>query len=143
MRSTRSGGPGPMLVVDAGALFEVVAGASGAEVIRARLAADEEQFAPHLIDVEVFGVIRKHREVGALDETAARQAVEDLRDWPGERTSHRPFLDRAWQLRSSVRGRDAMYVALAEALGATLVTTDARLARAPGLGCAIDVVPAS
>jgi predicted nucleic acid-binding protein len=132
-----------MLVVDAGALFEVVAGAPGAEVIRDRLASDEDQFAPHLIDVEVFGVIRKHRELGRLDETAARQAVEDLHDWPGERASHRPFLGRAWQLRSSVRGQDAMYVALAEALGATLLTTDARLARAPGLRCPIDVVQAS
>lgn len=130
-----------MLVVDAGALFEVVAGTGGAEVIRARLAEDEEQFAPHLVDVEVFGVIRKHRELGLLDATAARQAVEDLRDWPGERASHRPFLERAWELRSSVRGQDAMYIALAEGLGATLLTTDARLARADGPRCPIEVVP--
>ncbi|WP_052669019.1 type II toxin-antitoxin system VapC family toxin [Nitriliruptor alkaliphilus] len=131
-----------MLVVDAGALFEVIAGATTADVIRDRLAEDEEQFAPHLIDVEVLGVIRKHREVGLLDATAARQAVEDLRDWPGERVGHRPFLERAWELRASIRGQDAMYVALAEALGATLLTTDARLARANGPRCPIEVHPA-
>jgi predicted nucleic acid-binding protein len=132
-----------MLVVDAGALFEVIAGTSGAEVIRDRLADDEEQFAPHLIDVEVFGVIRKHRELGLLDATAARQAIEDLRDWPGERVTHRPFLERAWEVRSTVRGQDAMYVALAEALGATLLTTDARLARADGPSCPIELFPAA
>jgi predicted nucleic acid-binding protein len=130
-----------MLVVDAGALFEVIAGTAAADLIRDHLAADEDQFAPHLIDVEVFGVVRKHRERGLLDATAARQAIEDLRDWPGERASHRPFLERACELRSSVRGQDAMYVALAEALDATLLTTDARLARAAGLRCHIEVVP--
>jgi predicted nucleic acid-binding protein len=130
-----------MLVVDAGALFEVVAGTVAADAIRDRLGEDEEQAAPHLIDVEVFGVIRKHRELGLLDATAARQAIEDLRDWPGERAGHRPFLERAWELRSSVRGQDAMYVALAEALGATLLTTDARLPRAAGPRCPIELCP--
>jgi predicted nucleic acid-binding protein len=129
-----------MLVVDAGALFEVVAGTPAAPAIRARLEEDEEQFAPHLIDVEVFGVVRKYHDLGALDGTAARQAVDDLRDWPGERTPHRPLLERAWQLRATVRGPDAMYVALAEALEATLVTTDARLARAPGPRCSFAVI---
>jgi predicted nucleic acid-binding protein len=38
-----------------------------------------------------------------------------------------------WQLRSNLTLGDAAFVALAEALGATLVTTDARLAAAPGL----------
>lgn len=131
-----------MLVVDAGALFEVIAGTRAADRIRDVLTTDEEQFAPHLIDVEVFGVVRKHRELGLLDATAAQQAIADLRDWPGERTSHRPFLERAWELRSSLRGQDAMYVALAEALDATLLTTDARLARASGPRCHVEIIPA-
>jgi predicted nucleic acid-binding protein len=89
----------------------------------------------------VFGVIRRHHELGWLDGTDATQAVEDLRDRPGERMSHRPLLARAWELRSTVRGHDALYVALAEAMGATLLTTDARLARPPGPRCEIAVVP--
>ena len=32
-----------------------------------------------------------------LDLTAATQAVEDLRDWPGERFGHRALLERAWE----------------------------------------------
>jgi predicted nucleic acid-binding protein len=50
------------------------------------------------------------------------------------------MLDRVWQLRDSVRGWDAFYVTLAEALNATLVTLDGRLARVHGLKRQIDVL---
>jgi predicted nucleic acid-binding protein len=129
-----------MLVVDAGCLFEVVAATSASPAIRDRLMTDDDLLAPHLIDVEVFGVIRTFHELGRLDTTAARQAVQDLLDWPGERVGHRPLLERAWELRASVRGSDAMYVALAEAMHATLITTDGRLARANGPRCPIETV---
>jgi len=46
---------------------------------------------------------------------------------------------RTWQLRDNVRGYDALYVALAEALDATLVTLDRRLSTAPGIGCRVEV----
>ncbi|MGE2836100.1 type II toxin-antitoxin system VapC family toxin [Mycobacterium sp. SMC-4] len=129
-----------MLVVDASCLFEVVADTPRADVIRHRLAADTEHAAPEVIDVEVLGVVRAQYLKGALDETAAGQAVADLHDWPGERFAHRWMLDRVWQLRATVRGWDAFYVALAEAMNATLLTMDARLARAPGPLCRIEVV---
>lgn len=129
-----------MLVVDASCLFEVVADTPRSVDIAARLAADTDQLAPEVIDVEVLGVIRTQYLRGALDETAAGQAVADLRDWPGERFAHRWMLDRVWQLRASVRGWDAFYVALAEAMDATLLTMDTRLARAPGPRCRIEVV---
>jgi len=70
---------------------------------------------------------------------AAHQAVEDLRDWPGERFGHRLLLTRAWELREHVRTWDALYVALAEALGATLLTFDERLARTAGSTCDVEV----
>src|SRR5438034_3705795 len=127
-----SGARGPMLVVDASCLCEIVIGAPGAETIRRRLAADDDQVAPHIVDVEVFGVIRREHLRGRLDRTGAAQAVEDLQAWPGERFGHRHLLARAWELRDSVRGWDAMYVALAEAFDAVLVTTDRRLAVATG-----------
>lgn len=129
-----------MLVVDASCLFEVVADTSRASQIAARLAADIDQAAPHVIDAEVFGVIRAQHLRGQLDATAAAQAVADLKDWPGERFGHRRLLERAWQLRDSVRGWDALYVALAESFDATLLTLDARLARAHGPTCRIDVL---
>ena len=131
-----------MLIVDASCLYEVVVDAERAEEVRRRLAVDSEHAAPHVIDAEVLGVLRRDHLVGRLDDTAARQAVEDLRDWPGERFGHRALVERAWQLRDSVRTWDALYVALAEALDAPLLTLDERLARAPGPRCTIDVVGA-
>lgn len=130
---------GPVLVVDASCLFEVLAGAVLAEPIRQRLELDEDHAAPHVIDVEVFGAIRREHRLGQLDQTAADQAVEDLEAWPGERYGHRLLLARAWELRDDVRGWDAMYVALAEALDAVLLTTDTRLAAAHGPTCRIEV----
>jgi predicted nucleic acid-binding protein len=131
---------GPVLVVDASCLYEVLVGGERAEPIRALLASDEDQAAPHLVDAEVLSLIRRDRLRGTLDATAAEQAVEDLADWPGLRYAHAPLLARAWEPRHALRAWDALYVALAEALGARLLTLDARLARARGPACAIEVV---
>ncbi len=137
---TSIAGPGLMLVVDASCLCEVLIGGPTAGAVRERLAAEADHAAPHIIDAEVFGVIRRQHLLGQLDETAAVHAVEDLADWPAERFGHRPLLGRAWELRDTVRGWDAMYVALAEALDAVLLTTDRRLASVPGPTCQIEVI---
>lgn len=129
-----------MLVVDASVLYEVVADSPAAPQLRDRLAADSDHVAPHLVDAEVGAVIQRHHLSGLLDGTAANQAVMDLRAWPAERWSHGPLLARAWELRENVRMYDGLYVALAEALAAPLLTRDARLARAPGLSCAVEVL---
>lgn len=129
-----------MLIVDASCLYEVLVDSPHAEPIRARLAADTDQGAPHLVDAEVLGVIRRHHLAGVLDGTAAAQAVDDLREWPGERFGHRALLERAWELRTSVRSWDALYVALAELMDATLLTLDRRLSRVSGLRCPVEVV---
>lgn len=129
-----------MLIVDASCLYEVVADTARSEQVRERLARDTDQAAPHVVDAEVLGVIRRDVMLGRLDRTAARQAVEDLRDWPAERFGHRSLLERAWELRDAVRTWDALYVALAEALDGTLLTLDGRLARAPGLACRVELL---
>ena len=140
LRWMNIGGHGRMLVVDASCLYEVLVGAARADAIRERLQIDPDQAAPHVIDVEVFSVVRREHRAGRLDRTAAGQAIEDLEAWPAERFSHRLLLDRAWQLRDALRGWDAMYVALAEALNATLLTSDQRLAKATGPRCEIEVL---
>ncbi len=129
-----------MLVVDASVLFEVVADTPESELLRQRLAADTDHGAPHLVDAEVLAVVETQHRRGALDATAAAQCVEDLRGWPGERWPHRPLLARAWELRHNVRGYDALYVALAESLGATLLTRDHRLTRASGITCPVELL---
>jgi predicted nucleic acid-binding protein len=129
-----------MLIVDASCLYEVVADAGRSEEVRARLAADTDQAAPHVVDAEVLGIVRRDHMLGRLDATGARQAVDDLRDWPGERFGHRSLLERAWELRDNVRSWDALYVALAEALDATLITLDRRLGQVEELECAVEVI---
>jgi predicted nucleic acid-binding protein len=127
-----------MLVVDASCVAEVVLAGPDAEVVRRRLAAEPEQAAPHLVDAEVFGVVRRAHLRGRVDPTAARQAVEDLASWPAARVDHRPLLARAWELRDSLSAPDALYVALAEALEVPLLTLDRRLVRAGGLRCRVE-----
>src|ERR1035441_4222389 len=59
---------------------------------------------------------------------------------PAQRAPHRPLLPRCWELRDNLTIYDAAYVALAEALHATLLTGDRRLARAPGPQCPIEIL---
>lgn len=139
-RWTRYADPGQMLIVDASALFEVVADTQLAEQIRLRMDEDVERAAPQVIDVEVLAVIRREHLRGLLDRTKAYLAVQNLRDSPIQRFGHRFLLERAWELRDNVRGWDAFYVALAESFDATLLTLDGRLTRAPGIRCAVEVL---
>ena len=53
---------------------------------------------------------------------------------PMRRVQVRPLLNAAWAKRGHLTVHDALYPALAEHLGATLVTTDLRLSRSPQLG---------
>jgi predicted nucleic acid-binding protein len=131
-----------MVVVDASAWYEALTSSRYSERVRRRLANEPLLAAPHVIDVEVLGVIRRHHLVGKLDATQAHEVIEALSTWRGLRHDHRPLLERAWQLRDNVRGWDAMYVALAESLEAALITTDARLAQANGPRCRFEVIAA-
>ena len=128
-----------MLVVDASCLAEVALAGPDAEPVRRRLAADADQAAPHLVDAEVLGVVRRAHLRGELDLTAAGQAIDDLGSWPGTRVDHRPLLERAWELRHCLTAADALYVALAEALDAPLLTLDERLGRADGPRCPVEI----
>lgn len=138
-RWTTSAARGLMLVVDASCLAEVVLARGRAERVRARLEADPDHAAPHVIDVEVFGIVRRDHLLGKVDSTRADIALRLLREWRGRRFGHVELLRRAWQLRANVRGWDAMYVALAELLGIPLLTLDVRLARAAGPRCSVDL----
>jgi hypothetical protein len=51
-----------------------------------------------------------------------------------------PLVGRALALRDRLTAADAMYVALTETLGLTLVTRDARLARAGGHRARVELV---
>jgi predicted nucleic acid-binding protein len=102
---------------------------------------EEEAGVPHLLDSEVTSVLRRLVLRGDLtveqgDAAMARFGQSDLERFPADWL--RP---RMWDLREDLTAYDATYVALTEAVGATaLLTTDARLAGAPGLRCTVRVV---
>ena len=131
-----------MLVVDASVLATALAddGVDG-DTARGHLRA-QQLAAPELIDLEVASVLRRQLSLARLDGRRARLALEDLLDLPMVRAPHRPLLWRCWELRDNLSVYDAAYVALAEALGTPLLTADARLAKAPGLRCAVELVNA-
>ena len=130
-----------MPVVDASVLVEYLAGGEHAGLARERfVGADEELWAPHLVDAEVGHVLRRAVMSGELSAATARAALEDLADMPLTRASHVGLLERAWTLRPNLTFYDALYVALAERLNMAVLTLDARLARAPGLRVPVDVL---
>jgi predicted nucleic acid-binding protein len=96
--------------------------------------------APHPLDVEVAHVLRQYATAGELDAERGREALVDLADFPLRRYPHDFLLPRVWQLRNNPTAYDAVYVALAEALGAPLLTRDQRLAAAPGHHAQIEIV---
>ena len=129
-----------MIVIDASVVVTALAddGPDG-ERARARLAG-ERLAAPHLIDLEVLSAWRRLAAAGDLDERRAAFARADLRAMPIDRVPHAPLLERCWELRANLTVYDAAYVALAELIGAPLLTADARLAAGPGVTCAVEVL---
>ncbi len=122
-----------MIVVDASALLEALIGAERQDEVLDRLfATGESLHAPHLIDVEVTQVIQRFEARGDLSARRAKEALDDLGDFPLRRHAHGVLLPRIWALRANLTAYDGAYVALAEALDAPLLTRDRRLAAAPG-----------
>ena len=72
-----------------------------------------------------------------LSDVEAKTALDQLRTLRNRRVDTSPLLDEAWEMRHNVTIADGLYVVLARILDVPLVTADARLIRAPGLGIAI------
>jgi predicted nucleic acid-binding protein len=108
--------------------------------IRARLARELEVHVPHLVDVEVAHALRGLVLRDRLAAARARRAIRRFAILPLVRWSQTPLLSRVFALHDQLTAYDATYVALAEGLGATLLTRDARMARAAGHRARIEVV---
>ncbi len=125
-----------MRVVDAGVAVELVAGRLDPDHL-----GDEELAAPHLIDSEVIHVLRGLVLRGGLSEQQGARAVDGFVALRLTRFSADWLRPRMWALRHNLTAYDATYVALTEMTGATsLLTTDARLVRAPGVQCHIHLL---
>lgn len=129
-----------MLVADASVIAPAVAdGGPDGDVCRAEIRG-QVLVAPDLLRVEVLSVIRRHAATGVLTGRQADNAIEDLLSLPITVYPTDVLLRRCWALRGNITAYDACYVALAETLGATLLTADTRLADAPGTRCRFKVV---
>jgi predicted nucleic acid-binding protein len=122
-----------LIVVDAAALIEVLLRTPAASAIETLLFTQGQTLhAPHLLDIEVAQLIRRYAAKGEIDGERGRTALTDLSDFHLHRYPHDFLLPRVWELRNNFTTYDAVYVALAEALDATLLTSDQRLAASAG-----------
>ena len=130
-----------MIVLDASAVLELLLVTGKGGRVAERIAPPGETLhAPHLIDLEVAQVLRRYVARQQLDEARAAQAFDDLRDLDLSRYPHDVLLGRIWELRHDASAYDAACLALAEALGAPLLTSDARLGEVPDTGAQVEVL---
>lgn len=132
-----AGGDSERVVVDASAVVDIVS-RSDALSLRSRVAVSRLA-APELLPFEVANALRGLRLGRVL---SVEQATLDLNTFTHLAVTLWPWSTlalRAWELTDNLSSYDASYVALAEMLDAPLLTRDARIARAPGIRCRVEV----
>lgn len=130
-----------MIVADASVILELLLQTPKANLVRQRVfTGEQEVFAPHVLDLEVAQVTRRYVLSKTIDAARGEEMLQDYLDLPVTRYIHTMLLHRIWQLRDNLSAYDAAYVALAEVIGATLVTADGHLASVPGLRVAVEVL---
>ena len=125
------------VVLDASAFVDLLLGNPVGGAVRRRLAG-QSLHAPGHIDAEVLSALGRLSRAGSLDDGIVTRILSRVVDAPIERHAVQGLVAGAWARRHQVRLADALYVELAAARGAALVTTDRRLAAVP----MVDVVVA-
>lgn len=129
-----------MIVLDASVVLELLLRTPAAQAVETRIfARGETLHAPHLLDVEVAHVLRRYVLRGEMSAERGLQSLELLGAMPLRRYAHQALLPRMWHLRQNLTAYDAAYVALAESLGAVLLTRDERLAATVGSAAKIEL----
>jgi predicted nucleic acid-binding protein len=126
-------------VLDTSVAIDYLLSTGVGDQVEALLAA-EPAAAPDLLVFESLAVLR--RAVGRRELTRARAgaAVDDLGDMALDLFPTLPLRLRAWELRRNMTAADALFVALAEALGEPLATKDRSLARAAARHAGVEVL---
>lgn len=123
-----------MLVVDASVIVDLVLDMPPHAARIGERLRDQSLAALHLLDAEVANVLRNRVLRGKMPSVGALSALSI------ERYAHTPLVPRAFELRDNATVYDALYLALAEALGATFLTRDQALARVPGVDAQVEVI---
>jgi predicted nucleic acid-binding protein len=130
-----------MIVVDASAITELLLQtALGTRVEQRLYRKDDDLHAPHLLDVEVLSALRRLVRSGEVLPERAEEAIQDLGALRVVRHGHLDLATRAWELRQNLTVYDAMYLALAEALDATVITCDGPFGATPRRLVRIEVI---
>jgi predicted nucleic acid-binding protein len=129
-----------VIVLDASAAVEWLLRTEEGVRIEHRMSRGGPLHVPHLLDLEVANVLRRFVLGRTMTEARAEQALQDLSDVRMMRHGHKNLLPRIWELRDHLTAYDSVYVALAEALDAPLLTCDAKIAAAPGHRAMVEVV---
>ena len=133
-----------MLVLDASVIIEILLATPTGRAANWYIYNGSPQIhMPQLAALETTSILRGWLRGGRLTLRRAEEALDDLANFAAMRWPDDTLLSRAWQLRDNATVYDATYVALAETLGATLLTADRRLARGlKGIAaCPIVTVP--
>ena len=130
-----------MIVLDASAAIEwLLRSPVGVKIDKRIFARSESLHAPHLLDIEVAQVLRRYVREKMITSQRAQEALEDLAGLPLDRYPYDFLIPRVWELRATLTAYDAVYVALAELLDASLLTCDRKIASASRHSANIEVV---
>ncbi len=116
----------PEVVIDASALTDLLLDGDLGRAVAARVSGHALHGPAHL-DAEVLSALGRLHRAGELSEVAVVSRLERLATAPVTRHPVSGLLLGSWERRGNLRLADALYVELAEALGLSLVSTDARL----------------
>ena len=89
-----------------------------------------ELHAPAHLDAEVLSALGRLHRAREMPADAVEAALRELWSAPIVRHHLADLLDAAWQARDRLRLVDALYIELGKKLGASVLSTDVRLARA-------------
>ena len=117
----------------------LVAGTKAGEAIAARMAVEESVNAPYVLDGEIVSALLGLTRGRKITERQADAAIRNFQVFPVDRHDVLPLWPRIRNLHANLSGYDAQYVALAEALRASLITADARIKRSRAAHCGVEV----
>ena len=121
-------------VVDASAGVEILdRSLAGRHLARILEGPEAEVWTVEHFHLEVARVLRRDVLAGDIADAEASHRIDVLAAWELNVARVAPLLKAAWQRRHNVTLHDALYVALAHKLDATLLTADNKLARTPRL----------